>query len=189
MVTKRSPSDIYSWCCVHHSVACLRIVWVKLSCRFIGREDQSFEDEEPPEIYNGALPDAFQLEWYKKYKDKETRTLSAFKSLTFFTLFMLVLGIVCYGSRDYHHYLIAEEVKAIFPRADQASKVYSKCIRGPLFKSYKCAFVDQRLARYKFCTNFILNWGVFDEKPHSLQIIVKLVRTSNFYWHRPGVTS
>ena len=80
-------------------------------------------------MYNGALPDALQLEWYKKYKDKETRTLLAFKSLTFFTLFMLVLGIVCYGSRDYHHYLMAEEVKAIFTRADQASKVYSKCIR------------------------------------------------------------
>jgi len=35
---------------------------------------------------------------------------------------MLVLGIVCYGTRDYHHYLMAEEVKAIFPRAEQASK-------------------------------------------------------------------
>ena len=85
------------------------------------REEQYCEDEEPPEIYNGALPDALQLEWYKKYKDKETRTLSAFKSLVFFTLFIMVLGIVCYGSRDYHHYLMAEEVKAIFPRIEQAS--------------------------------------------------------------------
>ena len=81
----------------------------------------SCEDEEPPEMYNGALPDALQLEWYKKYKDKETRTLLAFKSLTFFTLFMLVLGIVCYGSRDYHHYLIVEQVRAIFPRTEQVS--------------------------------------------------------------------
>ena len=94
----------------------------KFSCRFTGRDEQSFEDEEPPEIYNGTLPDARQLEWYKKYKDKETRTVSAFKSLTFFTLFMLVLGIVCYGSRDYHHYLMVEEVRAIFPRAEEASK-------------------------------------------------------------------
>lgn len=63
-----------------------------------------------------------QLEWYKKYRDRETKTLSAFKSLTFFALFILVLGIVCYGSRDYHHYLMVEEVKAIFPHAEQASK-------------------------------------------------------------------
>ena len=93
----------------------------KFPCRFTGRKEHSCGDEEPPEIYNGALPDALQLEWYKKYKDNETRTLSAFKSLAFFTLFMLVLGIVCYGSRDYHHYLMIEEVKAIFPRAEQAS--------------------------------------------------------------------
>ena len=111
------------------SVACLGIFLIKLSCRFIGRGEQSFEDEEPPEICNGASPDAMQLEWFKKYKDKETRTLSAFKSLMFFALFMLVLGIVCYGSRDYYHYLMAEEVKAIFPRAEQVSKVYSKCLR------------------------------------------------------------
>ena len=94
---------------------------MKLSCRFIGRYERSSDWEESSEIYNGALPDAMQLEWYKKYKDKETITLSAFKSLTFFTLFMLVLGIVCYGSRDYHHYLMVEEVQAIFQRAEQAS--------------------------------------------------------------------
>ena len=101
---------------MRHTLACL-----KFSCRFTGREEQSCEDEEPTEIYNGALPDALQLEWYRKYKDKETRTLSAFKSLTFFTLFMLVLGIVCYGSRDYHHYLMVEGVQAVFQRAEQAS--------------------------------------------------------------------
>jgi len=93
-----------------------------LSCSVTGIEEQAFEDELPPEIYNGTLPDAIQLEWYRKYKDKETKTLSAFKALTFFTLFMLVLGMVCYGTRDYHHYLMVEEVKAIFPRAEQASK-------------------------------------------------------------------
>ena len=109
---------------------------MKLSCRFIGRDEQSSEGEEPSEVYNGALPDAMQLEWYKKYKDKETRTLSAFKSLTFFALFMLVLGIVCYGSRNYYHYLMAEEVKAIFPRAEQASKIYSKCILFLIFEVF-----------------------------------------------------
>ena len=109
---------------------------MKLSCRFIGRDEQSSEGEEPSEIYNGALPDAMQLEWYKKYKDKETRTLSAFKSLTFFALFMLVLGIVCYGSRNYYHYLMAEEVKAIFPRAEQASKIYLKCILFLIFEVF-----------------------------------------------------
>ena len=103
-----------------HSLLCL--IFFQFSCRLPGREEQWFEDVEPPEIYNGALPDAMQLEWYKKYKEKETRTLSAFKSLTFFTLFMIVLGIVCYGSRDYHHYLMVEEVKAIFPRSEQARK-------------------------------------------------------------------
>ena len=107
-------------CGVGHSL--VRLIFFQFSCRLPEREEQWFEDVEPPEIYNGALPDAMQLEWYKKYKEKETRTLSAFKSLTFFTLFMLVLGIVCYGSRDYHHYLMVEEVKAIFPRSEQARK-------------------------------------------------------------------
>jgi len=106
---------------VRHPLVCL-IFFFQFSCRLTGREEQCFEDVEPPEIYNGALPDAVQLEWYKKYKEQETRTLSAFKSLTFFTLFILVLGIVCYGSRDYHHYLMVEEVKAIFPLAEQARK-------------------------------------------------------------------
>ena len=62
-----------------------------------------------------------QLEWYKKYRDNETKTLSAFKSLTFFILFIFLLGIICYGNRGYHHYLMGDEVKAIFAGAKQAS--------------------------------------------------------------------
>lgn len=106
------------WCVPSISV----LNFFPFSCRLTGKDEQCFEDVEPSEIYDGALPDAMQLEWYKKYKEKETRTLSAFKSLTFFTLFMLVLGVVCYGSRDYHHYLMVEEVKAVFPRDEQARK-------------------------------------------------------------------
>ena len=60
-----------------------------------------------------------QLEWFKKYRDNETKTMSALKSLTFFVSFLLILGIVCYGNRDYHQYLMGKEVKAIFPRVAQ----------------------------------------------------------------------
>lgn len=74
-----------------------------------------------PDFCSGALPDPMQLEWYKKYKENETKTMSAFKSLTFFVSFLLILGIVCYGNRDYHQYLMGKEVKAIFPGAAKAS--------------------------------------------------------------------
>lgn len=117
--TVREIKHANIWCVPSISV---HNFFFPFSCRRTGKEEKCFEDVEPPEIYNGTLPDAMQLEWYKKYKEKETRTLSAFKSLTFFTLFMLVLGIVCYGSRDYHHYLMVEEVKAIFPLVEQARK-------------------------------------------------------------------
>ncbi|KAJ7356060.1 hypothetical protein OS493_026983 [Desmophyllum pertusum] len=77
------------------------------------------ENEETPEVYSGALPDPMQLEWFKKYRDNETKTMSALKSLTFFVSFLLILGIVCYGNRDYHQYLMGKEIKAIFPRVAQ----------------------------------------------------------------------
>ena len=47
--------------------------------------------------------------------------MSAFKSLTFFVSFLLILGVVCYGNRDYHQYLMGKEVKAIFPLVEEAS--------------------------------------------------------------------
>ena len=74
-----------------------------------------------PEFFNETLPDPMQLEWYKKYRENEAKSMSAFKSLTFFVSFLLILGMVSYGNRDYHQYLIGKEVKAIFPRAVEAS--------------------------------------------------------------------
>ena len=62
-----------------------------------------------------------QLEWFKKYRDNETKTMSALKSLTFFVSFLLILGIVCYGNRDYHQYLMGKEIKAMFPRVAKVS--------------------------------------------------------------------
>lgn len=82
---------------------------------------EEIENEETPESFRGALPDPMQLEWYKKYRENEAKTMSAFKSLTFFVLFLLILGIVCYGNRDYHQYLMGREIKAIFPRVQKAS--------------------------------------------------------------------
>jgi len=62
-----------------------------------------------------------QLEWYKNYRENEAKTMSAFKSLMFFVFFLLILGIVCYGNRDYHQYLMGREIKALFPRVEKAS--------------------------------------------------------------------
>ena len=82
---------------------------------------QETESEETPDIFKGSLPDPMQLEWYKKYRENEAKTMSAFKSLIFFVLFLLILGIVCYGNRDHHQYLMGREIKAIFPRVAKAS--------------------------------------------------------------------
>lgn len=79
------------------------------------------ERDETPDFFRGSLPDPMQLEWYKKYRENEAKTMSAFKSLTFFVLFLLILGIVCYGNRNYHQYLMGSEIKAIFPRVAKAS--------------------------------------------------------------------
>ena len=90
-----------------------------ISLRSTPREET--ESEETPDFLGGFLPDPMHLEWYKKYRENEAKTLSAFKSLTFFVFFLLILGIVCYGNRDYHQYLMAREIEAIFPRFDKAS--------------------------------------------------------------------
>ena len=79
------------------------------------------ESEKPPDIFKGSLPDPMQLEWYKNYRENEAKTMSAFKSLIFFVLFLLILGIVCYGNREYHQYLMGREIKALFPRVEKAS--------------------------------------------------------------------
>ncbi|XP_078349636.1 LOW QUALITY PROTEIN: polycystin-1-like protein 2 [Oculina patagonica] len=89
----------------------------KLSSKKRSTAWEEEENDDMPEFYSRALPDPMQLEWYKKYKENEAKTMSAFKSLTFFVSFLLILGIVCYGNRDYHQYLMGKEVKAIFPRA------------------------------------------------------------------------
>ena len=81
------------------------------------------EDDEPPDIFKGALPDATQLECYKRYRVNEKKTMSAFKSLISFVSFLLILGIVCYGNQDYHQYLIGREVKALLPRSKKV--IYS----------------------------------------------------------------
>lgn len=79
-----------------------------------------------------------QLEWYKTYRENEANTLSAFKSLTFFILFILVLGIVCYGNRDYHHFLMAQEVKAIFSRVEKASAIFTCLLSFYFLKTGSC---------------------------------------------------
>ena len=83
------------------------------------------EDDEPPDTFRGALPDAMQLECYKKYRVNEKKTMSAFKSLISFVSFFLILGIVCYGNQDYHQYQIGREVKALLPRSEKASYSYN----------------------------------------------------------------
>ena len=105
---------------------------LQFSCRATTEEEKSLENEKTPEIYSESLPDPMQLEWYKTYREHEATTLSAFKSLTFFVLFILVLGIVCYGNRDYHHFLMAQEVKAVFSGVEKASAIFT-CILGFLF--------------------------------------------------------
>ena len=90
-----------------------------ISPRLTAKEES--ESEETPDFLGVYLPDPTQLEWYKKYRENEAKTMSAFKSLTFFVFFLLILGIVCYGNRDYHQYLMGREVKAIFPRFAKAS--------------------------------------------------------------------
>ena len=92
-------------------------------CRSLARRDNG--NDEPPDSFKGALPDAMQLEGYKKYRINESRTVSAFQSLTFFVSFLMILGIVCYGNQDYHQYLIGREVKAILPRSE---KVKMSCM-------------------------------------------------------------
>ena len=52
------------------------------------------EDDEPPDIFRGALPDAMQLECYKKYRVNEKKTMSAFKSLISFVSFFWYL-VLC----------------------------------------------------------------------------------------------
>jgi len=79
------------------------------------------ESGEAPDVFKGSFPDPLQLEWYKKYRENESKTMSAFKSLMFFVVFLLILGIVCYGNRDYHQYLMGNEIKALFPRISKAS--------------------------------------------------------------------
>ena len=75
-------------------------------------------DDEAPEIGN-VLPDPRQLEWYTKYRTDEAKTMSVFRSLTFFIAFLVVLAVVCYGNRDYHNFIIAQEARALVPEATE----------------------------------------------------------------------
>ena len=81
-------------------------------------------DDEAPEIDNGVLPDPMQLEWFRKYRMDEAKAMSVFRSLTFFVAFLVVLAVVCYGNRDYNHYIIAQEARAILPKVTEVGVLY-----------------------------------------------------------------
>ena len=65
--------------------------------------------------------------------------MSAFKSLTFFVSFLLILGVVSYGNRDYHQYLMGKEVKAIFPLVEEASSYFHHDFLRYLALSFTCS--------------------------------------------------
>ena len=76
--------------------------------RQLSTETKSINDTQSIKV---EMPQENDLIRAKEYRTKEAKMFSFIRELLGYLLFILLLTIVCYGSRDYHGYLMTKNVK------------------------------------------------------------------------------